>query len=331
MLKNNLIKKSVCFLLIVLCIENMTLSVQASLQEEKIQIEKELSSYENKLKESLNKLSETTEKIQEKEIQLSETNTKLEELEIKKNEQYEYIKKAIQIIYENGSYVLLENILESKSFAEINNHIEYTNMFYKYQNEKLNEYLEQLEKIQELKMTIEAEKNELIKLKETQESTKKELETMISNKKSDLNELNEQIQQELNTTRYSNVSFSKSGNAYSYGNNELDLICAIVAQESNTSYEGALAVITCALNRAESSKWNYLGGDPLSQLKAPGQFCYSIDNHWRKRLNGNYPDYVKQAVLDGLNGSRNHNYLSFRGYQTSGSVQIGGNWYFSPM
>ncbi len=118
---------------------------------------------------------------------------------------------------------------------------------------------------------------------------------------------------------------------WSYSADDLDLLCAITAQECNSSYEGALAVITTACNRTQSSSWKSRGSDPLSQYKAKGQFCYSIDNHWVKRLNGKYPSYVKQAVLDALNGKRNHNYLSFRsaGYH-SGEI-IGGNVYFNPM
>ena len=115
---------------------------------------------------------------------------------------------------------------------------------------------------------------------------------------------------------------------WSYSESELDLLCAITAQECSSSYEGALAVITCACNRAESSRWSYNGTDPLSQYKAKGQFCYSIDNYWRRRLNGNYASYVKRAVIDALNGKRNHNYLSFR---AAGYVNIGGNVYFNAM
>lgn len=122
-----------------------------------------------------------------------------------------------------------------------------------------------------------------------------------------------------------------NGGKWSYSASELDLLCAITAQECSSSYTGALAVITTACNRTQSSSWRRYGSDPLSQYKAPSQFCYSIDNHWRKRLNGNYPSYVKQAVLDALNGKRNHNYLSFRaaGYH-SGEI-IGGNVYFNSL
>ena len=118
-----------------------------------------------------------------------------------------------------------------------------------------------------------------------------------------------------------------------YTISELELIYAIVAQEDNGSYEGALAVISSAMNRTESAQWGRLGGNALSQLTAPGQYCYSMDHYWKKRLNGNVPDYVVRAVSDCLKrGIRNHKYTSFRsrkGSQTGASaIQIGGNWFF---
>lgn len=128
------------------------------------------------------------------------------------------------------------------------------------------------------------------------------------------------------TNRSYSVTYSNG--VWSYSDEEFDLLCAITAQECSTSYEGALAVITCACNRAESTKWARNGSDPLSQYKAPGQFCYSIDSYWKKRLNGNYADYVVQAVKDALNGKRNHNYLSFRTAGYASGEYIGGNVYF---
>ena len=125
------------------------------------------------------------------------------------------------------------------------------------------------------------------------------------------------------TTTTSGVTTSYSGGKWSYSANDLDLLCAITAQESGSSYAGSLAVITTACNRAESSKWRKNGSDPLSQYKAKGQFCYSIDSHWKRKLN-----YVKQAVVDALNGKRSHSYLSFRSAGTHAGVYIGGNVYF---
>lgn len=137
--------------------------------------------------------------------------------------------------------------------------------------------------------------------------------------------------QQVTSRGSNNTTKVRYGGKWSYSSQELDLLCAITAQECNGSYNGALAVITCAANRAESEKWRSNGSDPLSQYKARGQFCYSIDNHWRKRLNGNYPSYVKRAVIDALNGKRNHNYLSFRSAGSARGVKIGGNVYFNAM
>ena len=122
-----------------------------------------------------------------------------------------------------------------------------------------------------------------------------------------------------------------NGGKWTYTSSELDLLCAITAQECSSSYNGALAVITTACNRTVSSSWKTYGSDPLSQYKAPSQFCYSIDSHWQKRLNGNYPSYVKQAVLDALNGKRNHSYLSFRAAGYASGEMIGGNVYFNSL
>ena len=118
-----------------------------------------------------------------------------------------------------------------------------------------------------------------------------------------------------------------------YSRPDLELIWAIVAQEDNGSYKGALAVISSAMNRVESPTWSYEGSNALAQLTAPGQYCYSNDTYWQARLGGNVPDYVKQAVNDCLKkGKRNHNYTSFRSTKgkTTGAdaVQIGGNWFF---
>ena len=137
-----------------------------------------------------------------------------------------------------------------------------------------------------------------------------------------------EVRKQYVTSRSSGARVSYSNGVWSYSDAEFDLLCAITAQECSSSYEGALAVITTACNRAESTKWAKNGSDPLSQYKAKGQFCYSIDSHWKRRLNGNYASYVAEAVSDALNGKRNHNYLSFRSAGYASGEYIGGNVYF---
>ena len=123
----------------------------------------------------------------------------------------------------------------------------------------------------------------------------------------------------------------KAPSNYNYSQAELELIWAIVAQEDDRSYTGALAVISCAMNRAEINYGGH-GTDPLSQLTAAGQFCYSpsisASVHWQRRLGGHVPEHVKQAVSDALGGLRNHSCLYFRSYGGPGRTKIGGNFFF---
>ncbi len=135
--------------------------------------------------------------------------------------------------------------------------------------------------------------------------------------------VNKIVQVQQATSRSGGTRTSYSGAKWSYSASEFDLLCAITAQECSSSYTGSLAVITAACNRAEAK-----GTDPLTEYKRKGQFCYSIDSHWKRRLNGNYASFVSQAVTDALNGVRNHNYRSFRSAGTHAGVNIGGNVYF---
>ena len=118
-----------------------------------------------------------------------------------------------------------------------------------------------------------------------------------------------------------------------YSQSDLELIWAVVAQEDDKSYEGALAVISSAMNRADKNYGGY-GRTVLEQLTADGQYCYSPkvsdSSLYQRRLGGNVADYVKQAVSDCLTkGIRNHDYLNFRSSNRTGLyTRIGDNWYF---
>ena len=118
-----------------------------------------------------------------------------------------------------------------------------------------------------------------------------------------------------------------------YTQSDLELIWAIVAQEDDKSYEGALAVISSAMNRADRNYGGY-GQSVLAQLTADGQYCYSPKvsdpSLYQRRLGGNVADFVKEAVSDCLTkGVRNHDYLNFRSSNRTGRyIRIGDNWYF---
>ena len=94
---------------------------------------------------------------------------------------------------------------------------------------------------------------------------------------------------------------------------DIELLCAIVAAESDQSYDDALAVVSTILNRCETSNWiNCHGRDPIAQVTAPNQYTVYQLGTYEKYMDGNAPETVQQAVADALAGVRNHNYTSFR-------------------
>lgn len=110
------------------------------------------------------------------------------------------------------------------------------------------------------------------------------------------------------------------GNAtYSLNDSDFDLLCSIVAAESDKSYDDALAVVTTILNRCEASNWvASFGSNPIAQATAPNQFVVYQHGSYKQFTNGNAPDTVKTAVRDALAGVRNHSYLSFRSNGSKG-------------
>ena len=285
-------------------------------------------------------LTTTANKITDLENQISNINLTLIEKEASVNaaiaeekNEYEEIKTTIKHLYQTDKSTYLDILLESKSYIDFVNNVYYTSELMKYDQKKIQKYQELVNNIEEEKQEIEKKKTELEKKKEKVEKKKHDLETSIQEKKDMIEKMSEETKTVITTAATSSIPTTTytTANDYGYSDQQLDLICAIVAQECSSDYDGSLAVITCAMNRCASARWAYLGTDPLSQLCAPYQFTYSIDGLYERRLNGNYVDFVKQAVLDALGGKRNHNYLSFRSYANPGSVNIGGNWYFNAM
>ena len=120
-----------------------------------------------------------------------------------------------------------------------------------------------------------------------------------------------------------------------YTMEQRQLIYAIVAEEDDTSYDGALAVISTAMNRADKNYGGF-GTTALSQLTAESQYRYSSDvdpsGHYRNRLKGNVPDFVIRACDDCLNsGIRNTDCDSLSETKPAGqqSEQIGINYYYN--
>ena len=175
-----------------------------------------------------------------------------------------------------------------------------------------------------MRSVVRADTDMLTSYVETAERAKadqKAVETKRRQLAAQQNELNNKLKEEQKKLQ----EYAANNKTENPGD-QLDFICAVVAAECNSSYEGALAVISCVMNRVDSGRWG--GRDAVSVLKAPGQFAAYLDGPYKRYLGGKYPGYVKQAVIDCMqNGKRNHPYQSFRAGSSYGVWNCGGNSY----
>ena len=125
---------------------------------------------------------------------------------------------------------------------------------------------------------------------------------------------------------------------YDLTDHEFDVVVAVVAGEFDKNLDDALGVMSVILNRCDSKKWQtWAGSTPYSQVIKPGQFeVYFAGMYLDYMPGGKYYEkskynIAKQAVLDGLNGIRNNNYLGFRASWVTGYsdkyIVSGGNRY----
>ena len=322
-------RKRILFIVLSVCLLSSFTSMAADMNTEK----SKLTELESSLTSNADEITDLETKISNINIELTEKEAYLKSATAEEKNEYDEIKATIKHLYETDNTTYIDILMKSKSYTDFVNNVYYTSELMKYDQKKIKEYQELINNIKKEKKEISEKKTELEKTKEKVEKKKTELESQISKQKDVINQMSKATQSTITTAVSSSIPTTTytTANDYGYTDQQLDLICAIVAQECSSDYEGSLAVITCAMNRCASARWAYLGTDPLSQLCAPYQFTYSIDGLYARRLNGNYADFVKQAVLDALGGKRNHNYLSFRSYANPGSVNIGGNWYFNAM
>ena len=125
---------------------------------------------------------------------------------------------------------------------------------------------------------------------------------------------------------------------YDLTDQEFDVVVAVVAGEFDKTIDDALGVMSVILNRCDSNTWGkWFGNNPYKQVIGTGQFEVYFAGMYKDYMpGGKYYDkkkynIAKQAVLDGLNGIRNNEYLGFRASWVTGYsdkyIVSGGNRY----
>ena len=161
----------------------------------------------------------------------------------------------------------------------------------------------------------------------------------------------EPVKEEIVTTPLVSVDASKytgkeemgfkvtEGNqTYTLEGEEFDVVVAVVAGEFDKTLDDALGVVSVILNRCDNANWRrWAGESPYSQVIRKGQFEVYFEGYYLKYMPGGSQygkekyNIAKQAVIDGLNGIRNNEYLGFRAWHVSSYsdnyIVYGGNRY----
>ena len=125
---------------------------------------------------------------------------------------------------------------------------------------------------------------------------------------------------------------------YNLSDYEFNVVVAVVAGEFGKDRNDALGVVSVILNRCDSKSWSkWAGKSPYKQVTAAGQFEVYLKDYYLSYMPGGSKygsskyETAKQAVIDGLNGIRNNEYLGFRAWYLSNYsskyIVSGGNRY----
>ena len=131
---------------------------------------------------------------------------------------------------------------------------------------------------------------------------------------------------------------TEGNRTYDLNDYEFDVVVAVVSGEFDLVSDDALGVVSVILNRCDNPTWsNWAGSTPYQQVVRAGQFEVYFAGMYLKYMPGGSQygsekyNIAKQAVIDGLNGIRNNEYLGFRSWTSTGYsdkyIVYGGNRY----
>ncbi len=120
-----------------------------------------LDDLQNQLEYVINQMNELEIKMANLADKIDAANADLAEAEKTQAEQYDYMKLRIKYMYEDQSANMAEVLLSSQDMSEVLNKAEYMQGVYDYDRQKLNEFIDNANKIKEMKTNLENDQKAL--------------------------------------------------------------------------------------------------------------------------------------------------------------------------
>lgn len=153
-----------------------------------------MNSLQTQLNSLMTKISELENDLITTGEEISQTEEDLKAAQEEQEQQYQAMKRRIKYMYEAGTgSATVEKVLSSGNTTSALKQAEYSQDLHSYDRKKLNEYVATVEKVAELKDTLETKMDDLEKTQTEYEEQKTELNTTITEKSSEIKDLDVQI------------------------------------------------------------------------------------------------------------------------------------------
>ena len=165
------------------------------LQKSKSDAQEYIQSVDKKLTNLATEMYKTNQKLSKTEDKRSKTQKELNNAQVSINEQYEDMKLRIKYMYEEGDTSALERIVASVSISEMLTQTEYVEKVHTYDRDKLREYAETVQEVEDLKTSLESDMTKLQNLDEEYKTQTAELSSTIESKRAEVSNLDAMIQE----------------------------------------------------------------------------------------------------------------------------------------
>lgn len=156
------------------------------LEQKKSETEAQAASVSSQLTTLLLDYEALKEDMANQEVKIAEATENLEKAQAEEQRQYEDMKLRIKYMYEEGDSSFMETLVTADSYSDLVNKSEYVQKVHDYDRQKLKEYVETKEEVQELKTELESQQADM-------ESMAEEMSSQQANLQSTLNQMQSQI------------------------------------------------------------------------------------------------------------------------------------------
>ena len=164
------------------------------IEKDKKDLQQEINALDSELVDLLAEIDTLTAEISSNEAEIEDLKVELKAAKQAEKKQYKYMKKRMKAMYENDQQSIVTMLLESGSFSDFLNKIEYANAVYEYDQNLLNTYIGIKEEIKDMEVSLEKEQVSLQSEKNTLSAKEASLNSMISAKRSQMADFDEQLE-----------------------------------------------------------------------------------------------------------------------------------------